>query len=191
MAITSMTGFARADGASDTVGWHWEIKSVNGKGFDTRCRMPGGYEVLEPAVRKIAAQHVRRGNLQINLQINRETGANMLRVNEEALAQVLQLAENLRKRLEAPPLTVEGVLSVRGVLETGEPEDSDEAKEARQTAMLESFAIACESLAQMRQSEGEKLAEVIGGQLDVIEELTEAARDCPARTAGSDQGKAG
>ena len=182
MAITSMTGFARADGTAENIAWHWELKSVNGKGFDVRCRMPGGHEPLEPSVRKIAAQHMRRGNLQVNLQISREAGANALRINEEALAQVLELALDLRKRLDAPPLTVEGMLSLRGVLETGEPEDSDEARDARHAAMLESFATACESLANMRRSEGDKLSDVIAGHLDTIESLTTAARDCPARS---------
>ncbi len=182
MAINSMTGFARVDGSADALTWHWELKSVNGKGFDMRCRLPPGHEALEPSCREIAARHVRRGNLQINLQINREVGASALRVNEEALSQVLSLASDLRNRLEAPPVTVEGILAVRGVLETGELAEADEVKEARHTAMLASFTEACESLAKMRNAEGKQLSDVIAGQLDTIESLSTEARDCPART---------
>ena len=177
-----MTGFARIDGAIDALTWHWEIKSVNGKGFDARCRLPSGYDAMEPAVREIAGKHVRRGNLQINLQVGRETSTSMLQVNEAALEQIMPIAEDLRGRLSAPPVTVEGILAIRGVLELAEVEESDEAKAARQTAMLEDFSKACESLAEMRKSEGENMAGVITSQLDTIEKLTVAARECPARS---------
>ncbi|NNE25139.1 MAG: YicC family protein [Rhizobiales bacterium] len=183
MAITSMTGFARIDGTIDALTWHWEIKSVNGKGFDTRCRLPSGYEAIEPAVREIAGKHVRRGNLQISLQIGRDTATSTLRVNEEALAQILPIADDLRERLGAPAVTVEGILSIRGVLEMGEAEETEEARDARHAAILKDFSDACASLAAMRKAEGENLARVIAGQLDTIEKLTGQARDCPARSA--------
>ncbi len=51
MPIASMTGFARAEGSHDGIGWAWEIKSVNGKSLDLRVRVPNGYDLLEPALR--------------------------------------------------------------------------------------------------------------------------------------------
>ena len=36
MTIKSMTGFARAEGAHDGITWHWEVRSVNGRGLDVR-----------------------------------------------------------------------------------------------------------------------------------------------------------
>lgn len=178
-----MTGFARVDGAIDALTWHWEIKSVNGKGFDTRCRLPSGYEAIEPTVREIAAKHVRRGNLQVNLQTGRDTTVSTLRVNEDTLAQILPLAQSLREQLNAPPVTVEGILAIRGILEMGEPEETDEMRDTRHAAMLKDFADACVSLADMRRAEGENMARVISGQLDTIERLTTEARECPARSA--------
>ena len=43
MALSSMTGFARADGVSGAYTWTWELKSVNAKGLDVRLRLPVGY----------------------------------------------------------------------------------------------------------------------------------------------------
>src|SRR5260221_10223744 len=40
VAIASMTGFARAAGEADGWAWSWELKSVNGRGLDLRCRLP-------------------------------------------------------------------------------------------------------------------------------------------------------
>ncbi|MCK5622449.1 MAG: hypothetical protein KAJ11_09175, partial [Alphaproteobacteria bacterium] len=37
-----MTGFTRVAGQHDSVGWIWEIRSVNGKGLDLRVRLPYG-----------------------------------------------------------------------------------------------------------------------------------------------------
>ena len=44
MSIKSMTGFARTDGATLNVSWHWELRSVNGRGLDLRLRLPTGSE---------------------------------------------------------------------------------------------------------------------------------------------------
>ena len=42
MTVTSMTGFARAEGANGPNRWSWEVKTVNGKGLDVRLRLPPG-----------------------------------------------------------------------------------------------------------------------------------------------------
>ena len=47
MALQSMTGFARASASFDGTDIAWELKSVNGKGLDTRVRLPQGMERLE------------------------------------------------------------------------------------------------------------------------------------------------
>ena len=51
MALSSMTGFARADGVSGNYVWHWEIKSVNAKGLELRLRVPPGWDTIEPTLR--------------------------------------------------------------------------------------------------------------------------------------------
>ena len=60
MAIRSMTGFARTEGTAGGVTWHWEVRSVNGRGLDVRLRLPPGFEALEPAVREAAAKRTHR-----------------------------------------------------------------------------------------------------------------------------------
>jgi uncharacterized protein YicC (UPF0701 family) len=46
-----MTGFARAAGADAGRAWTWELRSVNGRSLDVRCRMPPGHEYLEVGAR--------------------------------------------------------------------------------------------------------------------------------------------
>ena len=52
MTLSSMTGFARSEGSHAGASWHWEVRSVNGRGLELRLRLPPGFEVLEPRVRE-------------------------------------------------------------------------------------------------------------------------------------------
>ena len=59
MTVTSMTGFARRDGASGSTRWSWEVKTVNGKGLDIRLRLPPGFDALEAPARAAASEGIR------------------------------------------------------------------------------------------------------------------------------------
>ena len=116
MAITSMTGFARADGAHGGLAWHWEAKSVNGRALDVRCRLPQGLESLEIGIRAWAAKHFRRGNLLVTLQLSRGAAPAEVRLNEPVVEAMIALAEDLRRRLDSPPVRAEHLLALRGVV---------------------------------------------------------------------------
>ncbi len=181
MALISMTGFARTEGSSGDYEWTFEVKSVNGKGLDVRSRLPHGLESLELDLRKLATKYFRRGNLQLNLQLTRATGASVLAINENALEAVLKIAESLRQRLGSPPINVENLLALRGVLETSEESEDDEAIAARQAAIMDSASDVFAALSQMRALEGGRIEKVISEQITKIYDLTMAARDCPGR----------
>jgi uncharacterized protein (TIGR00255 family) len=133
-------------------------------------------------VRETVARFVKRGNIQIGLTGEGGVGRETVNVNEAALERILEVAERLRHRLGGKPLRVEGLLALRGVLEPGRIEESEEEASLRDSAMLRSLEEALGGLAAVRRAEGEKLAEVVTRQLQRIEELTIAARDSPARS---------
>ena len=58
MAFQGMTGIASVAGRA----WTWNARSVNGKGLDVRCRVPGGLEWLEPVARERAGRLMTRGS---------------------------------------------------------------------------------------------------------------------------------
>src|SRR5580698_4395457 len=95
MTIASMTGFARAEGHEGSLSWAWELKSVNSKSLDLRFRLPPGFDALELPLRALATQKLKRGSVTANLSIARGAGATSLKVNREALAVVLKLANDL------------------------------------------------------------------------------------------------
>jgi uncharacterized protein (TIGR00255 family) len=180
--LTSMTGFSRTSGQWRDLAWVWEMKSVNGKALDLRFRLPPGYDSLETHARTLASAHLKRGNIQVNLQVQSAAGENPLKVNAALLDQLVQLAESLRSRLGSPAVQAENLLGLRGVLEADELVLNEDGLKSRDAALLASCEACFAELASARKAEGERLASVLGQQLNRITELTEAARNNPARS---------
>ena len=85
MPVSSMTGFARVEGHTDTSAWSWELKSVNGKGRDLRCRLPSGLDHLEQPVGERAGKRLQRGNVFLNLTLNSTQDSSDYQVNHDQL----------------------------------------------------------------------------------------------------------
>ncbi|MEQ9144527.1 MAG: YicC/YloC family endoribonuclease [Parvibaculaceae bacterium] len=185
MALQSMTGFARADGAHGSYRWHWELRSVNGKSLDCRFRLPSGFETLEPTLRASLAEHIRRGNCQASLQLEKAEKGTAVRVNEAVLSDVIAAARAVAHAAEeqgvsVAPASADGLLAIRGVLETVDVEESADEQAALEAAIAASFADAAKALAAARGDEGRKLTTIVGEQIDRIEGLTAEAAASPA-----------
>ena len=178
MGIASMTGFARADGNQLGISWVWEIKSVNGKSLDLRLRLPPGFDSLEAELRTLLTQRFRRGNFSATLGVSRTEPA-AVRVNRETLAQLVAMINEPAGEIEAAPPRIDGLLALRGVVETVEDE-ADAVLEERRRAVLDSWAIALDELANARAEEGARLALVLQSQLADMAALVETASACAA-----------
>jgi uncharacterized protein (TIGR00255 family) len=170
-----MTGFARATGQGGAYAWTWEVKSVNGRGLDVRCRLPNGFEALEPAARAAVTKRFRRGSVSLQLQLSRAEGAAAVRLNRELLDWASALAKELEREAGLAPASADGLLALRGVIEPAEPEETDEARETRTAAMLADLGSALDGLAAARRSEGDRLSDVVATQLNDITALIGAA----------------
>ena len=180
MTLASMTGFARAEGRQEDFAWVWELKSVNGKSLEPRFRLPLGFDHLEPRLRGALAAVLKRGNISAALTITRDPSAGALRVNREALAQIIAIVNELQHQVEAAPPRLDGLLGLRGVLESGATEVTAELREARDRAVMASFDQALAELAETRRAEGARLGAVLAGHLREIERLAHAAEACAA-----------
>ncbi len=175
MTLSSMTGFARTDGRHDQYAWHWEVKSVNGKGLDVRCRLPNGMDSLQPQVRSRITDRFRRGNFQVVLNITRDAGDTEITINEVVLHKVLELVRNLNTEQGFAPPRLDGILGLRGILELSEVEESEQERAVREEVFLQGFDKALDELKKTRQSEGVKLGQVILKAIDEIETLCRKA----------------
>jgi uncharacterized protein (TIGR00255 family) len=182
MSIKSMTGFARAEGAYQGCAWHWEVRSVNGRGLDVRLRLPPGYEQVEPRVREAIAGHIARGSLSVALSYERGDTGTEIRINERALAQVMVAAARIRTLTDAAPPRVDGLITIKGVLDIVDDAGDPEQAAARSEVMLKSLDGALIALVAARAAEGARLASTINGQLDEIERLVRVVQQSPART---------
>jgi uncharacterized protein (TIGR00255 family) len=181
MPLSSMTGFARADGAHSGAVWHWELRSVNGRGLDLRFRFPPGYEALEQRVREACGAALARGNCSVSLNVKSESHLGEIRLNEQALRQAMAAAARAREIAGGAPVELDTLLTLKGVIETGEAEETSEVMAARLEAMFQSFTAALSGLVKARESEGRRLRSIIALKLDEIAALTGDARRTPSR----------
>ncbi|MDA4846959.1 YicC/YloC family endoribonuclease [Hoeflea poritis] len=185
MTLQSMTGYAHQDGNLGALRWTWELRSVNGRGLDTRVRVPAGYERLEQDIKKRLSTAFRRGSIQVTLSAVRETKQIEAVVNQDVLDAALALAKRLGDEIDAEPPRIDGILNIRGVLEFNEPVPDDRTVTAEHAAILESLDGAIAALAAMRQAEGEKIGSFIKSQIDGIETLARKADEDPSTEPGS------
>ena len=68
--ICSMTGFGRSKVESDTFQITVEMKSVNHRFLEMSIRLPKQMTVFEDKIRKIIAQQVRRGRIEVSISIS-------------------------------------------------------------------------------------------------------------------------
>jgi uncharacterized protein (TIGR00255 family) len=183
MALSSMTGFARAQGVSGPYAWAWELKSVNAKGFDLRLRLPQGWDAVDAPVRAKAAEALARGTVYGNLSVERQGVVPTVTINEDVLNAVLGAVDKLKGRIGAAPPSVDGILGLKGVIEVGEQEVGADQRAAAEAAVMTGFASALADLVKARRDEGAALARMLTMRLDEIAALTERAEKAPGRQA--------
>jgi uncharacterized protein (TIGR00255 family) len=182
MPLQSMTGFARSEGAVGRYRWSWELRSVNGKGLDIRFRLPNGMERLEGELRRIASERVSRGNIQAALTLTAESAGMQAVLNRDAFDAVLRLRDELGDLVDTAPLQLDTLLSIRGLVDFRESEDSEEAIAELDRAVLDSARVAFERLQAMREREGTSLADLFEAQLTKIATLADMIEADPARS---------
>jgi uncharacterized protein (TIGR00255 family) len=183
MALSSMTGFARSHGTVGAYAWSWEIKSVNAKGLDFRLRMPPGWDAVEVPARKYASEALVRGTVYATLTAERKGVTPVVNVNEPVLSAVLATLKSLQGRLDAAPPTLDGILALKGVIEVGETQESEDDRRAAEVAFAKGFEQAMTQLVAVRRGEGEALGRILGDRLTEIAALAARADAAPGRKA--------
>ena len=178
-----MTGFARASGGG-AAAWSWEVRSVNGRALDVRCRLPQGLERLDPAVRSRVAARLRRGNVTVGLRLGQAPDAAALRVNRSWLDELVALAADYRGREDLAPPRLDGLLALRGVIEPAETPEDDADGTRHDAAMLETLDTALAELVRERRAEGAQLAAALNGPDRGDRGAHAAGRGTGARASG-------
>ncbi len=114
--LKSMTGYAQARAVENGWSLRITIRSVNHRFLDLHLRMPDGFEPLEPRIRQLIRERIRRGHLDVTVHYEL-AGPSAVGVNQEVAAAYLQAANALRKQfgLQSEP-NVASIMRLPGVI---------------------------------------------------------------------------
>lgn len=186
----SMTGFARIDGGAEAAPeaaaggdarpiawtWAWELRSVNSKGLDLRCRLPALAEAWESRIRERVQARLSRGSVNVTLMLEQadRAAAPQVVVNEAFLVELLGLQDRLEaKGLVYPTApSLDRILAIKGVIEVVERVADATVLAALEAPALADLDRALDGLVQARGREGAKLRAMVETHLDEMSELT-------------------
>ena len=181
--MKSMTGYGRArqvlHGRTVTV----ELRAVNHRYLDCTVKAPRQFGFLDDAVKKAAAARIARGKTEIYVSVETDEGGDLSVTVNHALAEryLTALRELSEKYGLRDDVTVMSLAKMPDVL--GSERIEQDADELTQD-VLTVFSEACDGFDQMREREGEKLADDVRSRAAVIETLvTEVEKRSPERVA--------
>ena len=168
--MMSMTGFAAAQSAEHGWSLRVTIRSVNHRFLDLHLRLPEGFEPVEPRMRKMLRERVRRGHLDVTL--NYEPGGKAaVGINQEVATAYLDAVKELKRKFKVkgePDLA--GILRLPGVIGTAAAAtEGDIAKLEESVARCLSDAL--DKLDRMRGAEANHLREEMAARLRKIAAL--------------------
>ena len=169
-ALRSMTGYAHAQVAEHGWSLRISVRSVNHRFLDLHLRVPEGFEPIEPRIRQIVRERVRRGHLDVTLHYDL-AGPAAVGVNREVAAAYLQAVNSLREEfsIETQP-DLAAILRLPGVI--GPPAASIEEELTRlESAVTRCLVESLDKLDRMREDEANHLREEMSARLRNITEL--------------------
>jgi uncharacterized protein (TIGR00255 family) len=168
--LKSMTGYAHAQASASGFSLRISVRSVNHRFLDLHLRVPEGFEPLEPRIRQVVRERVRRGHLDVTVR-HELAGPAAVGVNQEVAAAYLQAVHALQKQfgIKAEP-DLASILRLPGVI--GPPAASLDEEIARlEDVVTQCLSEALEKLDRMRAQEGETLRSEMAGRLLSITSL--------------------
>jgi uncharacterized protein (TIGR00255 family) len=175
--VYSMTGYAnvRLDGL-DAGAVTLSIKSVNHRFFDPQVRLPFTLESLDTQIRKLLKESVRRGHIEVSVQIERR-GAKSAAVafNDELLGAYVEAFRGAAARhgLAAEP-DLNELLRLPGMLSAQAAAPRDEA-EVLEPVVLAAMPQLLAQFNQVRAEEGAALADALRAGMERLAALADEA----------------
>jgi uncharacterized protein (TIGR00255 family) len=166
-----MTGFAASEALVGSRKLVWEIRSVNHRYLDLGFRLPEDFRALEPRLRSLASEAVKRGKVDSSLKVSAAgSGEPESGVDLDRLAALRRLETGVREQWpDARPFSTLEILRWPGVLK----DDAGE-RDALMAPALSSFEAALDSLRSAREREGLRLGEMLFERITAIETLMTA-----------------
>lgn len=162
--IRSMTAFASVEGASDLGTLSCELRTVNHRYLEPSLRLPEELRPFEPALRERIASRLSRGKIDVSVRLRGDHGSQGLEIDEKVVQRLSALHMELAKQFPGTRAEITELLRFPGVLRQPELD-----RDALQVAVLSALERALDSLAETREREGARLADMLRERLDGIE----------------------
>ena len=177
MAI-SMTGFGAADAQWETWICQVEIRSVNQRFLDIRCRLPFGFQTMEPEIKKQIKAVSSRGKIDCSIKLEKGASEEKLKLNLERAQHYNELLTEF-EALSGRKVGVDARdLSSLNIIEENK---SGEPPEKCEKVVRECLSRALEGLQEMKEREGQAMQSDIqqrlsscGNIVNSIEKLSQA-----------------
>ena len=177
MAI-SMTGFGAADAQWETWICQVEIRSVNQRFLDIRCRLPFGFQTMEPEIKKQIKAVSSRGKIDCSIKLEKGASEEKLKLNLERAQRYNELLTEF-EALSGRKVGVDARdLSSLNIIEENK---SGEPPEKCEKVIWECLARGLEGLQEMKEREGQAMQSDIqqrlsscGNIVNSIEKLSQA-----------------
>lgn len=170
-----MTGCGEAAVADGANGCRVEMRSVNNRFFKLSFRAREGFGVLEPRVEEVVRRRIRRGAVQVDLDVVGPAAPAGRRLDHGQLEAYLSDLQDFCAAHDLPaPRSIDALLSLPGILVDAPPDSA--AVERAWPLVARTLDAALDRLDGMRRTEGRSLAAAMRELLGEVTALVAAIR---------------
>lgn len=163
-----MTGYGRVSHAYGEKAINVEIRSLNSKYTDVRVKLPQNYREKESDVRRLIADRVERGKVDLAIDVNSHNGDDDYGLNEALFRKYHRELSKLSAELHIPSGDMlQAILRLPNVVATA----ADRIAEEEWAAVMKALNAAIDSFEKFRMAEGGAMEEDLRLRVGIILDL--------------------
>ena len=173
--IHSMTGFGKESFATSKISIEAEVKSVNSRYLEVFIKLPQFLSHREYELRELIKDKIKRGKINISLQVKRDTTLNgSSAFDEEKLKSYLKVLKQIKKAANlSEEVKLEHLLNNKEFIASSDIDLS----EAEFNKVKKTLTTALNNLQVMKKNEGCELAKDLTKRIRFIEKLVNEIRN--------------
>jgi uncharacterized protein (TIGR00255 family) len=165
-----MTGFGRASGTYGEKNFSVEIRTLNGKTTDIRCKLPAAYKDKEIIIRKQVLDGVTRGKIEVTLQVDAEGGMDNYALNKPLFTRYYHELKSIQQELGMEDTDLmQAIIKIPNVIDIQHIEITDEEWEITKQTIND----ALQALDKFRKVEGDAMKVDLLTSTEAIESFLE------------------
>jgi uncharacterized protein (TIGR00255 family) len=173
--LLSMTGQGQGRKQFGSAEISAEVRAVNNRHLKIQTRASDGLGALEPRIESHVRTLLRRGSLQLNVQLAGGLQASQYALQEEVLVAYFEQCKHLAERVGVPAtVTLSDLLALPGVVREPRNLSQSPVDEELAAAVLATVGEAIANLNCMRAAEGESMGLELAAQLEKLRAISSA-----------------